>query len=66
MKCDNIINFPIYFSVGKSTSGKQVEKHSHCPGTGEEDSTMIILRRKGKNMFKSEFSVTIIMVLSML
>ena len=35
MKCDNIIIFPIYFfPVGKSTSGKHVENHSHCPGTG--------------------------------
>ena len=35
MKCDKIIIFPIYFfPVGKSTSGKQIENHSHCPGTG--------------------------------
>ena len=26
--------------MGKSTSGKQVENHSHCPGTGEGDSTI--------------------------
>ena len=44
--------------MGKSTSGKQVENHSHSPGTGEGDSTMIILRWKGDN--------TIIMVLSLL
>ena len=30
--------------MGNSTSGKQVENYSHCPGTGEGDSTMIILR----------------------
>ena len=52
--------------MGKSTSGKQVENHSYCPGTGGGDSTIIILRWKGDNMFESEFSVTIIIVLSML
>ena len=41
----------LQYKVGKSTSGKQVENHSHCPGTGEGDSTMIILRLKGDNMF---------------
>ena len=53
VKCDKIIIFPIYFffPVGKSTSGKQVENHSHCPGKGEGDSTIIILRWKGDNMF---------------
>ena len=59
MKCDKIILFLIYiyiyffffFPVGKSTSGKQVENHSHCPGTGGGDSTIIILRCKGDNMF---------------
>ena len=67
MKCDNVIFFPIYFfPVGKSTSGKQVENHSHCPGTGEGDSKIIILRWKVDNMFYSEFSITIIIVLSML
>ena len=45
MKGDNIIIFAIYFlPVGKFTSGKQVENHSHCPGTGGGDSTIIILR----------------------
>ena len=29
----NIFSY-IYFPVGKSTSGNQVENHSHCPGTG--------------------------------
>ena len=52
--------------MGKSTSGKTVENHSHCPGTVGEDSTIIILRWKGDNMFQSEFTVTIIIVLSML
>ena len=40
-----------FFPVGKSTSGKQVENHSHCPRTGGGDSTIIILRWKGDNMF---------------
>ena len=52
--------------MGKSTSEKQVENHSHCSETGGGDSTIIILRWKGDNMFESEFSVTIIIVLSML
>ena len=61
------IIFPIYFfPVGKSTSGKRGENHSHCPGTGGGDSTIIILRWKGDYMFYSEFSVTIIIVLSLL
>ena len=52
VKCDNIIIFPLYFfPVGKSTSGEQVENHSHCPGTEGGDSTIIILRWKGDNMF---------------
>ena len=46
----NIFSY-IYFPVGKSTSGNQVENHSHCPGTGGGDSTMIILRWKGDNVY---------------
>ena len=52
MKCDKIIIFPVYFfPMGKSASGKQVENYCYCPGTGGGDSTIIILRWKGENMF---------------
>ena len=51
MKCDKIIFHIYFFPVGKFTSGKQVENHSHCPGTGGGDSTIIVLRWKGDNMF---------------
>ena len=45
----NIISY-IYFPVGKSTSGNQVENHSHCPGTGGGG-------RGGEGILHSSFSV---------